>query len=126
MINACYADPGCAALINCQLAMCNNNGTLPDGAPVPTGGDCTALCISALGASAKAQQLLMNEDNCWEGCGPASTACSNECSCGSSTTGDDGGGTDDGGTGGGSTDGGGTDGGGTEGGGPADDGGGGG
>jgi hypothetical protein len=95
MINACYADPGCNALITCQLMMCNNNGVLPDGAVAPSDGDCMSLCVAAVSAGTASEQLYTNEDNCWEGCTPASTACMTACNCGS--TGDDGGGDDGGG-----------------------------
>ena len=88
MINDCYADPGCAALINCQLMLCNNNGVLPGNVPVPDGGDCVALCAAAIDAGTTSQQLFMNEDNCWELNGPGSTTCANPCNC---AGGDDGG-----------------------------------
>jgi hypothetical protein len=69
VINDCYGDLGCTALFNC-INDCYNSGVLPDDASVPIGGDCSALCLSAVDSSAESTQLFMTEDNCWEGCTP--------------------------------------------------------
>jgi hypothetical protein len=94
-INNCFADNGCNALILCQFN-CNNNSTLPGDAAVPDGGDCMALCASAVDAGAVSQALFTAEDNCWEGTGPGATTCGNACMCngtpGDGGSGDDGGG----------------------------------
>jgi hypothetical protein len=89
-INDCVADPGCNAIILCQFN-CNNNSVLPGDAAVPDGGDCAALCQSAVDAGAVSKQLFTTEDNCWEGSGAGVATCGTACNC-SSTPGDDGGG----------------------------------
>jgi hypothetical protein len=83
-INACYADPGCTAELNCE----NNcyNAVLPDGGPFPSddGGDGAAAadlqaeCLTAceeVDAGASSAALYAAQDNCYNGTGPGNAAC---------------------------------------------------
>jgi hypothetical protein len=91
-INACYMDPGCAALMACEFGC--YGGTLPGDAAAPDGGDCPTLCTADVDAGAISRSLYTAETTCWENGGAGSTACANACMC-NGTTGDAGG--DDGG-----------------------------
>ena len=80
MINACYNDPGCAAILNC-VNNCNDmvepDGSLfPDAAPDADLVDpCVAQCPDA---GASSETLYNNQFNCYNVTGPGFTLCNED------------------------------------------------